>query len=130
GGDETPLRAAGHARHRPRAKAGAGGHRRGPRARPREDGARHGCRQDGFRDRALPRARFSRDPAVLRQPDPGSALPGAEASMSFRTLWFEDGALHLLDQRALPARTEIVTARSAAEVAKAIREMVVRGAPA
>ena len=50
--------------------------------------------------------------------------------MSFRTLWFEDGALHLLDQRALPARTEVVTARSAAEVANAIREMVVRGAPA
>src|SRR5947208_9567587 len=50
--------------------------------------------------------------------------------MSFRTLWFEDGALHLLDQRALPARTEVVTARSAAEVAQAIREMVIRGAPA
>ncbi|MCA1828924.1 MAG: S-methyl-5-thioribose-1-phosphate isomerase [Myxococcales bacterium] len=50
--------------------------------------------------------------------------------MSFRTLWFEDGALHLLDQRRLPARVEIVKARSAAEVAKAIREMVIRGAPA
>ena len=50
--------------------------------------------------------------------------------MSFRTLWFEDGALHLLDQRGLPARADIVTARSAAEVARAIREMVVRGAPA
>jgi methylthioribose-1-phosphate isomerase len=50
--------------------------------------------------------------------------------MSFRTLWFEDSALHLLDQRGLPARAEIVTARTAAEVASAIREMVVRGAPA
>jgi methylthioribose-1-phosphate isomerase len=50
--------------------------------------------------------------------------------MSFRTLWFEDGALHLLDQRGLPRRAEIVTARSAEEVARAIREMVVRGAPA
>ncbi|MGZ6142837.1 MAG: S-methyl-5-thioribose-1-phosphate isomerase, partial [Myxococcales bacterium] len=50
--------------------------------------------------------------------------------MSFRTLWFEDSALHLLDQRLLPARVEIVTARSAAEVARAIRDMVVRGAPA
>ena len=50
--------------------------------------------------------------------------------MSFRTLWFEDGALHLLDQRGLPARAEVVVARSAAEVAQAIREMVVRGAPA
>jgi methylthioribose-1-phosphate isomerase len=50
--------------------------------------------------------------------------------MSFRTLWFEDSALHLLDQRGLPARADIVTARTSAEVARAIREMVVRGAPA
>ena len=50
--------------------------------------------------------------------------------MSFRTLWFEDGALHLLDQRGLPERAEIVKARTAGEVAQAIREMVVRGAPA
>ena len=50
--------------------------------------------------------------------------------MSFRTLWFEDGALHLLDQRGLPARAEVVVARTASEVARAIRDMVVRGAPA
>jgi methylthioribose-1-phosphate isomerase len=50
--------------------------------------------------------------------------------MSFRTLWFEDGALHLLDQRLLPAKVEVVTARTARETAQAIREMVVRGAPA
>jgi methylthioribose-1-phosphate isomerase len=50
--------------------------------------------------------------------------------LPFRTLWFEDDALHLLDQRFLPARVETVTARSAAETAAAIREMVVRGAPA
>jgi methylthioribose-1-phosphate isomerase len=50
--------------------------------------------------------------------------------MSFRTLWFEDSALHLLDQRRLPAHAEIVTVRSARETAQAIRDMVVRGAPA
>ena len=50
--------------------------------------------------------------------------------MSFRTLWFEDGALHLLDQRRLPARAEIVIVCSARETAQAIRDMVVRGAPA
>ncbi len=50
--------------------------------------------------------------------------------MSFRTLWFEDGALHLLDQRKLPGRAETVTVRSARETAQAIRDMVVRGAPA
>ncbi|HZR08264.1 MAG TPA: S-methyl-5-thioribose-1-phosphate isomerase [Myxococcales bacterium] len=50
--------------------------------------------------------------------------------MSFRTLWFEDGALNLLDQRRLPAQAGIVTVRSARETAQAIRDMVVRGAPA
>ena len=50
--------------------------------------------------------------------------------MSFRTLWFEDGALHMIDQRLLPARVEIVSARTASEVAQAIRDMAVRGAPA
>jgi methylthioribose-1-phosphate isomerase len=50
--------------------------------------------------------------------------------MTFRTLWFENGALHLLDQRRLPAQVEIVQVRTARETAQAIREMVVRGAPA
>jgi len=39
-------------------------------------------------------------------------------------------ALELLDQRLLPERTEYVACRSAEEVAQAIRDMVVRGAPA
>ena len=38
--------------------------------------------------------------------------------------------LELLDQRLLPERIEYRTCRSAAEVAEAIRDMVVRGAPA
>ena len=38
--------------------------------------------------------------------------------------------LELLDQRQLPDRTEYVACRTAAEVAQAIRDMVVRGAPA
>jgi len=38
--------------------------------------------------------------------------------------------LELLDQRLLPDRTEYLSCRSAAEVARAIRDMVVRGAPA
>ncbi|MCX7962715.1 MAG: S-methyl-5-thioribose-1-phosphate isomerase [Burkholderiales bacterium] len=39
-------------------------------------------------------------------------------------------ALELLDQRRLPGEISYVVCRSAAEVARAIREMVVRGAPA
>jgi methylthioribose-1-phosphate isomerase len=50
--------------------------------------------------------------------------------MSFRTLWFEGGALHLLDQRGLPSRADVMEARTAAETAQAIRDMAVRGAPA
>lgn len=41
-----------------------------------------------------------------------------------------DGNLELLDQRALPARTEYLRLKTAAEVADAIKNMVVRGAPA
>ena len=43
--------------------------------------------------------------------------------------WLGD-RLELLDQRFLPDRTVYVSCRTAAEVAKAIRDMVVRGAPA
>ena len=44
-------------------------------------------------------------------------------------LWKGD-RLDLLDQRALPDRVEYLSCRSAAEVAQAIKDMVVRGAPA
>jgi S-methyl-5-thioribose-1-phosphate isomerase len=47
-----------------------------------------------------------------------------------RALWFDRGALSLIDQRALPARTRILRLRTVAEVADAIRTMAVRGAPA
>src|SRR5467141_2046759 len=50
--------------------------------------------------------------------------------MGFRTLHWRDGALWLLDQRKLPGQVEEVRVRSASETARAIREMVVRGAPA
>jgi methylthioribose-1-phosphate isomerase len=41
-----------------------------------------------------------------------------------------DGALRLLDQRRLPHEVEFVDCHTAGEVAQAIRQMVVRGAPA
>ncbi|WP_416394653.1 S-methyl-5-thioribose-1-phosphate isomerase [Allohahella sp. A8] len=43
---------------------------------------------------------------------------------------WDDKALHLLDQRALPLREQWIVCDSAAAVADAIRAMVVRGAPA
>jgi methylthioribose-1-phosphate isomerase len=47
-----------------------------------------------------------------------------------RIVRLEDDAVVLLDQRRLPAVEEDVRCRTAAELAHAIREMVVRGAPA
>jgi methylthioribose-1-phosphate isomerase len=47
-----------------------------------------------------------------------------------RPLRFEDEALLVLDQRALPGRETWIRCHSAAEVADCIREMAVRGAPA
>jgi S-methyl-5-thioribose-1-phosphate isomerase len=45
-------------------------------------------------------------------------------------LWWEDGALRMLDQRRLPREVAVLTLRSASEVAEAIRAMAIRGAPA
>jgi methylthioribose-1-phosphate isomerase len=50
--------------------------------------------------------------------------------MAARTLSFDDGALHLLDQRALPSEVRYLVCRSAEETAEAIKSLVVRGAPA
>jgi methylthioribose-1-phosphate isomerase len=48
----------------------------------------------------------------------------------YRTVWFSDGQLNLINQTLLPSRFEIVRYRRYLEVAEAIRSMVVRGAPA
>src|SRR5689334_13769511 len=47
-----------------------------------------------------------------------------------RTLLYEAGTLVLLDQRRLPAERTEVRCATAADVADAIRDMAVRGAPA
>jgi methylthioribose-1-phosphate isomerase len=52
-----------------------------------------------------------------------------EATPDHAIVWTDD-RLFLLDQRYLPARTEFLELTSAAAVADAIRQMVVRGAPA
>ena len=47
-----------------------------------------------------------------------------------RSLWFEDGKIKFIDQRKLPYKLEIFTAKNVDDCAYAIKEMVVRGAPA
>lgn len=47
-----------------------------------------------------------------------------------RTVAWSDGKLELIDQRRLPAALEITSFSRCSDVARAIREMVVRGAPA
>jgi S-methyl-5-thioribose-1-phosphate isomerase len=49
--------------------------------------------------------------------------------MPVRALWFRRGALYLLDQRALPARTVVLQLTRVERVAEAIRTLTVRGAP-
>jgi methylthioribose-1-phosphate isomerase len=61
----------------------------------------------------------------LAHPDPLSG-----ASYSAVELMPSDDAVVMLDQRRLPASEEYVELRDAAQVATAIRDMVVRGAPA
>jgi methylthioribose-1-phosphate isomerase len=50
--------------------------------------------------------------------------------MKFFTLRWHDGAVEFLDQRRLPREVSIVRCTTANEVAQAIRDLVVRGAPA
>ena len=50
--------------------------------------------------------------------------------MTVEPIRWKGDRLELIDQRALPDKTVYVTCRTAAEVAQAIRDMVVRGAPA
>jgi methylthioribose-1-phosphate isomerase len=47
-----------------------------------------------------------------------------------RTVWWEDGQLKMIDQRVLPQVFDVLSYKRHEEVAVAIREMVVRGAPA
>src|SRR5439155_355069 len=47
-----------------------------------------------------------------------------------RTVWLEDGMVKLIDQRYLPFDLRIYEAKNAEDVAVAIEDMVVRGAPA
>jgi methylthioribose-1-phosphate isomerase len=47
-----------------------------------------------------------------------------------RTVFWEDDQLKMIDQRILPGRFEVVAFKDHASVARAIRDMVVRGAPA
>ncbi len=61
----------------------------------------------------------------------GDGTPAAIGPSGFRTPFREDGGvLYLIDQRRLPDALVEVWCKSAGEVAWAIREMVVRGAPA
>ena len=48
----------------------------------------------------------------------------------YRALWFENGVVKFIDQRKLPYKFEIFTAKTVDDIAFAIKEMVVRGAPA
>ncbi len=50
--------------------------------------------------------------------------------MQVETLRWQDGRLELIDQRRLPLEFEYVACEDAVQVARAIRDMVVRGAPA
>jgi methylthioribose-1-phosphate isomerase len=57
-------------------------------------------------------------------------MSASSEAAAVETLRWTGERLDLIDQRGLPSRLEYVACRSAADVAAAIRDMVVRGAPA
>ena len=48
----------------------------------------------------------------------------------YRTVWMENGSVHLIDQNLLPFEFAIKECRTHEETAAAIKDMAVRGAPA
>lgn len=59
--------------------------------------------------------------------DPSPTMP---IQAPHRTVYWQDGALMMIDQRLLPEREAWLRLETAAAVAEAIRDMAVRGAPA
>jgi len=57
-------------------------------------------------------------------------MPDVNHHDTIRAVAYVDGVLRLLDQRRLPSEESYIDCRNAAEVAGAIRDLVVRGAPA
>jgi methylthioribose-1-phosphate isomerase len=57
-------------------------------------------------------------------------LLGVREESTVRTVWWEEGAVCLIDQTKLPHARSVVRCTTTSEVAVAIRGMVVRGAPA
>jgi methylthioribose-1-phosphate isomerase len=53
-----------------------------------------------------------------------------EKCSKLRAVYWKSNQLHLLDQRLLPHKHHIITLKTATETAQAIKDMVVRGAPA
>lgn len=48
----------------------------------------------------------------------------------YRAFWFENNTVKFIDQRKLPYKFEIYTAKTVDDMAFAIKDMIVRGAPA
>jgi len=61
--------------------------------------------------------------------DYNKAVTTDEISTTIQPVRWEDGALHILDQRALPGVEEYLACAGVEEVAEAIRTLAVRGAP-
>jgi translation initiation factor eIF-2B subunit alpha/methylthioribose-1-phosphate isomerase len=54
----------------------------------------------------------------------------SEGPKEMKSVWMEDAKINLIDQRQLPHNLEIFTAKNLDDTTRAIKDMVVRGAPA
>ncbi|MEM2696662.1 MAG: S-methyl-5-thioribose-1-phosphate isomerase, partial [Nitrososphaerota archaeon] len=54
----------------------------------------------------------------------------SKACSELRTIWWDRGSVIIIDQRLLPHKLKYLRLKSYVEVAKAIKNMVIRGAPA
>src|SRR6185436_20920681 len=114
---------------RSRSAKGSASRRRSPdrRGRSRQSSRRRSCPAPGRRRRLRQNPRRLRRPGIRAS---SRRFENREQLTVAETMTFDEVGLHLLDQRALPGEVRYLVCRSADETAFAIKNLVVRGAPA
>src|ERR1044071_6315129 len=96
----------------------------------RRGGAPHGSLTDERKSPRLPRHAHGATFDLLRHPPPAPVRPMRVQGSPYRTLWLEGTVVRMIDQTVLPFEFRIVDCPTHHDTALAVREMVVRGAPA
>ena len=82
------------------------------------------------RENQLPRKVVPRRVECKGKPAPPHKIGGSANTMPVRTIWSEDGRIHLIDQTLLPTTLRVLEITTVDQMWEAIRTLRIRGAPA